>query len=256
MQQRILTARQTGRMAAALLATALMAGAAPVAFAQTPPAKPAEKKPAAKPAPKPAQAQPAQPAAPAEPAPGAAAQNGQPTLMYSPWIKVCDNSAQTNNKKVCVIRKDARLENGQPILVTSIIEQEGGEKKFQIIIPIPVHVQPGTRVLVDQDQLGTAPYLVCSPIGCSAEYKADNDTVAKFKKGKGLTIQAYNVYNQVVSLPMPLADFAKAYDGPPIDPKALEEQQRKLQEELQKKAEEARKKLEAQQPAAPAAPKQ
>jgi hypothetical protein len=56
-------------------------------------------------------------------------------------------------------------------------------------------------------------------------------------------------------LPLPLLDFAKAYDGPPTDPKVFEEQQRKLQEELQKKAEEARKKLESQQPAA-AAPKQ
>ncbi|MFI4960217.1 MAG: hypothetical protein ACHP82_02040, partial [Hyphomicrobiales bacterium] len=52
--------------------------------------------------------------------------------------------------------------------------------------------------------------------------------------------------------PLPLADFAKAYDGPPTDPKVVEEQQRKLQEELQKRAEDARKKLEAQQPAAAA----
>ncbi len=60
-----------------------------------------------------------------------------------------------------------------------------------------------------------------------------------------------------ISLPLPLNDFAKAYDGPPTDPKVFEEQQRKLQEELQKQAEEARKKLEAQQPTAqaPAAPR-
>ena len=56
-----------------------------------------------------------------------------------------------------------------------------------------------------------------------------------------------------ISLPLPLNDFAKAYDGPPTDPKVFEEQQRKLQEELQKKADEARKKLEGQQSQAPAA---
>ncbi len=43
---------------------------------------------------------------------------------------------------------------------------------------------------------------------------------------------------------MSLKEFAKAYDGPPIDPKVVEEQQKKLQEELQKRAEEARKRLE------------
>jgi hypothetical protein len=79
--------------------------------------------------------------------------------------------------------------------------------------------------------------------------------VAKLKKGKTLTLQAINMQGQAISLPLPLADFAKAYDGPPTDPKVFEEQQRKLQEELQKKAEEARKKLESQQPA-PTTPKQ
>ena len=41
------------------------------------------------------------------------------------------------------------------------------------------------------------------------------------------------------------ARFAKAFDGPPIDPKVLEEQQKKLQEELQKRSEELRKRLES-----------
>ena len=81
------------------------------------------------------------------------------------------------------------------------------------------------------------------------------DMVAKMKKGQMLTIQAINMQGTPISLPLPLNDFAKAYDGPATDPKAFEEQQRKLQEELQKKAEEARKKLESQQPSA-AAPAQ
>jgi hypothetical protein len=75
--------------------------------------------------------------------------------------------------------------------------------------------------------------------------------VAKMKKGQTITVQAINMQGTPISLPLPLADFAKAFDGPPTDPKAFEEQQRKLQEELQKKAEEARKKLESQQTPAP-----
>ena len=77
--------------------------------------------------------------------------------------------------------------------------------------------------------------------------------------------QNWNIYNRVqainsngapLTLPLPLAEFAKAYDGPPTDPKVFEETQKKLQEELQKRAEEQRKKLEANPPAgtAPANP--
>jgi hypothetical protein len=59
---------------------------------------------------------------------------------------------------------------------------------------------------------------------------------------------------QAMSPQLDLRDFAKAYDGPPTDPKVFEEQQKKLQEELQKRAEEARKKLESQPPQAAAPP--
>jgi hypothetical protein len=66
-------------------------------------------------------------------------------------------------------------------------------------------------------------------------------------------VQAINSNGAPLTLPLPLTEFAKAYDGPPTDPKVFEETQKKLQEELQKRAEEARKKLEATQPSAGAA---
>jgi hypothetical protein len=71
--------------------------------------------------------------------------------------------------------------------------------------------------------------------------------IAKMKKGQVLNVQAINQNHQPLTLPVPLADFGKAYDGPPTDPKVLEQQQQKLQEELQRRADEARKRLEQQQ---------
>jgi predicted TIM-barrel fold metal-dependent hydrolase len=60
-----------------------------------------------------------------------------------------------------------------------------------------------------------------------------------------------NDTGQPLSIPLPLADFAKAFDGPPSDPKAVADQNKRLQEELEKRGAEARKKLEGQQPAPP-----
>ena len=48
-----------------------------------------------------------------------------------------------------------------------------------------------------------------------------------------------------------MAGFGKAFDGPAIDPKVLQDQQQKLQAGLQKQAEEQRKKLEAEKSASP-----
>jgi hypothetical protein len=80
-----------------------------------------------------------------------------------------------------------------------------------------------------------------------ADYEATTDLINNMKKGQGLVVQGINGAGQALSLVLPLNDFAKAYDGPPTDPKVFEEQQKKLQEELQRRAEEARKKLEGQQ---------
>ena len=72
-------------------------------------------------------------------------------------------------------------------------------------------------------------------------------------------LQGINLPGQAASYLLPLAEFAKANEGPPTDPKKFEEEQKKLQEELQKRAEEARKKLQDRQngtnpPAPPPAP--
>jgi invasion protein IalB len=253
----IVRARPRGRALTAALAVFGLAAAAffaAPALAQQPPAKPAPAKPApAKPAP----AQPQQPAqAPqGQPPQGQAAAQGQPQLMYSPWVKVCGKGQDTNNKQVCVLTKDGRLENGMPVAVVQLFEPEGQPKMMRVTVPLGMQIQHGTRLIIDQSPPLNEPYKICFPIGCVSDYQVTDDMIKQMKKGTTLTLQAINMQGTPISLPLPLNDFAKAYDGPATDPKVFEEQQQKLQSELQKKAEEARKKLE-QQPgqAAPAAP--
>jgi invasion protein IalB len=279
--------RPATRMAAAIAATpvafaktlalcvsltavgALVVGAP--AFAQQPDAAapaPKPKKPAPKPKP-PAEAQQqapaAAPAAPPAADPGQApagqpgqkgqAQNGQQPvqLIFSPWTKFClkgqpGQPPDPNAKEVCFTGKDARVESGQPVAAAVLIEPQGADKKLlRVTLPLGMQLAHGTRLIVDQNQPMTAPYVICFSNGCMADYDASADMIGKMKKGQGLVIQAINATGQPISLVMPLNDFAKAYEGPPTDPKVFEEQQKKLQEELQRRADEARKKLESQQ---------
>jgi invasion protein IalB len=233
-------------------AVALTAG---VALAQQPAAPAA--KPAAPAAKKPAPAKPAAPA-PAAPAPEAQQQapgqaqgdQQQVQLIYSPWTKFClkGQNNDPNAKQVCFTGKDARIESGMPVVAAVLIEPEGEPKKLlRVTLPLGMQLVHGTRVIVDQNQPMTAPYVICFTNGCMADYDASSDLITKMKKGQGLVIQAINSTGQPISLVLPLADFGKAYDGPPTDPKVFEEQQKKLQEELQRRADEARKKLESQQ---------
>jgi invasion protein IalB len=240
------------------------APAAAPATAPTPTAKP---KPAKKRAKRAAPA--AQPAAPAEqaqqPAPAQQGQGAQQPaqLIFSPWTKFClkgqpGQAPDPNAKQICFTGEDARIESGMtPVAAAVLIEPEGQERKIlRVTLPLGMQLAHGTRVIIDQNQPLTAPYVICFANGCMADYEANAEMIGKMKKGQGLVIQAINSTGQPISLAMPLTDFARAYDGPPTDLKVFEEQQKKLQEELQRRAEEARKKLENQQgaPQSSAAP--
>jgi invasion protein IalB len=254
-------ARLVGRAFATVTATSIAAVlAASVAFAQQPPA------PAAKPAapPKPAPAAPAKPAPAKPPAAQPAPQQGaqapaadqMPQLIYSQWIKFCIKPEDPNAKQVCLTGIDGRMESGMPIVAAVVIEPEGEPKKIlRVTLPVGMHLQHGTRVVIDQNQPATAPYVSCFNNGCMSDYDLTPDFLAKMKKGQGMVVQGINYNGGAISVPVPLGEFAKAYDGPPTDPKVLEERQKKLEEELQRKANEARQKLESQQQAPAGAPK-
>ena len=269
--------RTASKVFAALTATIMLAaGSVSYAVAQPTPApanpppapakpRPAPAKPAAQPAPAKPAAQPAQqqqaPAAQQQtPAQQQAAPNGgdQPQLIFSPWVKLCNKDADPKAKRICVTVKDGRVESGLLVVSVAIIEMDGEAKKLlRMSLPYGVALQHGTRLIVDQGQPATSPFVTCLPPvvppgGCIADYEASTDMIGRMKKGQILTVQAIHMNGQAMSPQMDLKDFAKAYDGPPTDPKVFEEQQKKLQDELQKRAEEARKRLESQPPQAAA----
>jgi len=256
-----------GTLGAAVVAFATLACAS-AALAQAPapapaqrpaaparPAQPAQRPAAPAPAPQqPAQQQQQQPAAPQGQA--AAPQQQEVQLIYSPWTKFCLKGKEAGAKQVCFTGKDARVESGMPVVAAVLIEPEGEPKKLlRVTLPLGMQLQFGTRVIIDQNQPATGPYVICFTNGCMSDYEVTADMLGKMKKGQSLVVQAVNATGQPISLPLPLAEFAKAYDGPPTDPKVFEEQQKKLQEGLQERAKKSLQNLESQQTPG-AAPKQ
>src|SRR3984957_12756941 len=240
-------------VAFAVAATTLASAQTPAPAPAPPPAPPAPPKPApakkpAKPAPAPAQAAPSGDVQPAPPQGQAQGGGDQVQLIFSPWTKFCLKGQDATAKQVCFTGKDARIESGMPVVAAVLIEPESEPKKIlRVTLPLGMQLVHGTRVIIDQNQPMTAPYVICFTNGCMADYETSPDMITKMKSGQGLVVQAINSTGQPISLVLPLTDFAKAYEGPPTDPKVFEEQQKKLQEELQRRADEARKKLENQQ---------
>jgi invasion protein IalB len=228
---------------------------APSALAQQPPAPaPAPAAPPAPRAPKPApkpqpKAQPAPQAQPPQPAPQQQQTADQmPPMIYSPWTKFCGKEQTPQGlKEVCITVRESRLDTGQPMAAFRLVEVQGeATKVLHISLPLGMQLPQGMRLMVDKDEPINGRYILCIPAGCVAQLDINPELIARMKKGQEITIQGINMQGQMISFQLPLADFAKANEGPPSDPKVLEEQGKKLQEELQRKAEEARKRLERQ----------
>jgi invasion protein IalB len=176
------------------------------------------------------------PTPPAQAAPGPDAGETSPSerhqmqLIATPWTKYCAKGLSTKSseikaEEVCFTASDAHQPSGGKLAIALLIEPERVDAKlFRVTLPLGVALIPGARIVIDDKEAMTAPYVVCLPKhGCMADYKADDDLIAKLKNGRTLAIQAFDK-GRLISFSLPLADFAKAYDGPPSDPTGLNEQ--------------------------------
>jgi invasion protein IalB len=201
-----------------------------------------QQRPASRPAP-------AQPAPAQQPAQGQAAQTGPTVVQVKPepsqttWTKVCGKD-QAANKEICYTTRDFVSDQGQPVLAVAVYDVKGDANKIvRFLMPLGLLLQPGIRFGVDNAQPSPGRYAVCFPNGCFAEAQVKDDFINAMKKGTNLNISVQNQAAREVSFSIPLSDFAKGFDGAPIDPKVLEEQQKALQDELAKRQEELRKRL-------------
>jgi invasion protein IalB len=244
-------------LAAAVLAAGLLSPLAVSAQQQgTQPAPRSGQRPAQQPAaPAPA------PAAPAAPGAGAGAQAGPSIVQVKPepsqteWTKVCGRD-QAQNAEICYTTRDFVSDQGQPVLAVAVYDVKSAQPQriVRFLMPLGLLLQPGIRFAPDNAQATPGRYAICFPNGCFAEGPVSNDALAAFKKGTTLNVSVQNQVGREVTFAVPLAGFGKAFDGAAIDPKVLEEQQRKLQEELEKRSDELRKRLESSAGGAAPAP--
>lgn len=227
------------RLSAAMIA--VLALSSLPALAQTSGQAPKPKQPAAKvqPAPK---AQPApqnQQAQPPRPAPVVVQLQASPAQPE--WTKVCAKDERAK-AEICYTTRDFVTDKGQRIVAVALydVKAKNAPKTLRILMPLGLLVPPGIRIAAEKSQPMAGRYSACFPHGCFAEAAVKDDLVAALKKGAALTVSARNQAGKEITFAVPTDGFGKAFDGPPVDPQVLAEQQKKIQEELQKRAEEQR----------------
>jgi invasion protein IalB len=154
-----------------------------------------------------------------------------PPIEYSGWVKSCSTPRQdgqkANTSKVCSTSREGRTEAGLPVVSVSLIEPEGASKRMlRVRLPSPVQLQYGSRIIVDSNAPLSGQFATCLSEGCTTDYDATPELIAKLKNGRSLHIQAINLPGKQLSFSVPLADFGKVNSGPPMSQKAYDEQEK------------------------------
>jgi len=149
---------------------------------------------------------------PAPPAPAAEtpAANGTP---QPGWIARC-SSASRDAPLECAIEQTAVLtKTGQLIVLVNIrIPSDTHAPVMLVQLPLGLNLPVGAKLQVDDGKTADLPIQTCEARGCYASTPIAPELLAAMRSGKQLKVSFQNMGKETISIPLPLADFAPAYD--------------------------------------------
>jgi invasion protein IalB len=159
------------------------------------------------------------PAKSAQTAPAAAAPadnaNGAPANTPPPpgWVARC-GSASRDAPLECAIEQNAVLpRTGQLVIAVNIrVPADTHTPSALIQLPLGLNIPNGAKLQVDDGKTTDLQIQTCEARGCYAGTAIAPELLAAMKSGKQLKISFQNLNKETLTVPLPLADFAAAYD--------------------------------------------
>jgi invasion protein IalB len=161
-----------------------------------------------------AQAPKAKSAAPAQAAPSPTPSAQAEAAPAPPgWIARC-TSLSRDAPLECAIEQTAVLtKTGQLIVLINIRVASDTRTPIAVIqLPLGLNLPAGAKLQVDDGKTADLQIQTCEQRGCYANTPIAADMLAAMKSGKQLKVSFQNLAKEVISIPMPLADFGAAYD--------------------------------------------
>ena len=153
--------------------------------------------------------------APATSAPPAAAQADTPANAPAPpgWAARC-NSASRDAPLECAIEETAVLsKTGQLIILVNIRVPSDTHAPVALVqLPLGLNLPVGAKFQVDDGKSTDLQIQTCESRGCYASTPIAPELLAALRSGKQLKISFQNLGKETITIPLPLADFAAAYD--------------------------------------------
>jgi invasion protein IalB len=155
----------------------------------------------------------ASPAPAAQPAPAPTQPQAEGTPPQPGWIARC-TSASRDAPLECAIEQNAVLtKTGQTIVLVNIRIAPDTRKPIALLqLPLGLNLPLGAKLQVDDGKTIDLQIQTCENRGCYASTPIAPDLLASLRSGKQLKVSFQNMAKETIAIPMPLNDFAAAYD--------------------------------------------
>jgi invasion protein IalB len=154
------------------------------------------------------------PAAQATPAPAPQADASSANSSGSPgWLVRC-TSASRDAALECAMEQTVILtKTGQLIVLVNVrVPSDTRAPIAAIQLPLGLNLPVGAKLQVDDGKVIDLQIQTCEARGCYVNAPIPPDLLAAMKSGKQLKVSFQNLAKEVIAIPIPLTDFATAYD--------------------------------------------
>ena len=107
----------------------------------------------------------------------------------------------------------ALSKTGQLIVLVNIrVPSDTRVPVAMVQLPLGLNLPGGAKLQVDDGKTADLQIQTCENRGCYAGTAIAPDVLAALKSGKELKLSFQNLAKETITIPMPLTDFATAYD--------------------------------------------
>jgi len=152
-------------------------------------------------------------AAQAAPAPSATPQGESNAPPPPGWVARCASTSREAPLE-CAVEETAVLsKTGQLIVLVNIrVASDTHQPTALVQLPLGLNLPVGAKLQVDEGKTYDLQIQTCENRGCYANLPIAPDMLAALRNGKQLKVSFQNLNKETITIPMPLTDFAAAYD--------------------------------------------
>jgi invasion protein IalB len=155
------------------------------------------------------------PAAQAAPAPAATTADAAPanTPPQPGWTARCASTSREAPLECAVEETAVLTKTGQLIVLVNIRVASDTRTPVALVqLPLGLNLPAGAKFQVDDGKAVDLTIQTCENRGCYANLPIAPDMLTALKSGKQLKVSFQNLGKETITIPMPLTDFAVAYD--------------------------------------------